>query len=398
MNYSYIIAGGGLAGASALEGIREVDKAGTILLIGKERHLPYHRPPLSKGLWSGKKKFDDIFVHSEGFYRDNGVTVQLDRRLAAIDPSAKTATDDQGTEYGFEKLLLATGGNPNPLTIPGAAESGICYFRTLDDYLAISPLCQKGVSALVIGGGFIGTELAAALSLKKVGVTMLFPESRPCMKILPGDLGNHVLTEFQNRGITVVNRDKPSFIEKSKGKYIVQSQGGLRIECDIVIAGLGIAPSTDIAENAGLEVQNGIRVNSFLQTSHPDIFAAGDNAFFPQSWSGRYGRVEHWDNALNQGGRAGKNMAGAMEPYAYVPYFFSDLFDLGYEAVGEIDSQYDTVADWQIENNKGVIYYLQRNKVVGVLLCNIWDRVEQARKLIKWDFPADRKSLNNMKW
>ena len=393
MKFTYIIVGGGLAGASAIEGIREIDKTGSILLLGRENRFPYHRPPLSKGLWTGKKKIDDIFVHDERFYIDQGVTVQLGRTVSGVDAAAKIATDNEGIEYRFEKLLLATGGDPTALRIPGNNEAGVFYFRTLDDYLAILPLCQTGASALVIGGGFIGTELAAALSLKRVNVTMIFPESRPCLKIFPSDLGAHVLTDFQERGIQVITRDKPSFVEKEKGKYVVRSQGGRRIECDFVVAGLGITPSVDCAKSAGLAVENGILVNALLQTSHPDIFAAGDNAIFPQSWSGLPGRVEHWDNALHQGKRAGRNMAGAQEPYTYLPYFFSDLFDLGYEAVGEIDSRHETFADWQDENKKGVIYYLKENIVVGVLLCNVWEKVDKARELIKKNGPIVPESL-----
>lgn len=393
MKFSYIIVGGGLSGASAIEGIREIDKSGTIILFNKERRNPYNRPPLSKGLWTGKKKIEDIYVYDERFYSDHGAALQLGRTISRVDAQAKTITDDEGTEYGFEKLLLATGGDPITLNIPGAADSGLVYFRTLDDYLGISPKCQEGASALIIGGGFIGTELAAALSLKKVKITLLFPDSRPCFKMFPGDLGTSILASFQQRDIRVITRDKPSYIEKTKGGYQVHSQGGQRIECDMVVAGIGIAPSVGCAELSGLDVGNGIRVNSFLQTSHPDIFAAGDNAFFPQSWSGAGGRVEHWDNALNQGRLAGRNMAGAHEPYTYVPYFFSDLFDLGYEAVGQIDSRLETFADWQIENKKGVVYYLKDNKVAGVLLCNVWDKVDLARELIKRDSLIERESL-----
>jgi 3-phenylpropionate/trans-cinnamate dioxygenase ferredoxin reductase subunit len=394
MKFSYIIVGAGLSGASAVEGIREIDKTGSILLLGKENHPPYHRPPLSKGLWTGKKKVDDIFVHSERYYIDQGVTVQLGRKISGIDAAAKIITDGEGIEYTFEKLLLATGGDPSTLSIPGGNESGVFYFRTLDDYLALSPLCQSGASALVIGGGFIGTEMAAALSMKKVHVTMLFPDSRPCFKVFPESLGLSVAKLFEDRGIQIITRDKPSTIEKTRRKYFVQSQGSRRFECDFVIAGLGITPSVDCVKRAGLDVENGIRVNALLQTSHPDIFAAGDNAVFPQPWSGLPGRIEHWDNALNQGRQAGRNMAGAHEPYVYIPYFFSDLFELGYEAVGEVDSRHETVTDWQEENKKGVIYYLKENTVVGVLLCNIWEKVDQAREMIKKNTPVDQKSLH----
>jgi 3-phenylpropionate/trans-cinnamate dioxygenase ferredoxin reductase component len=383
MKYSYIIIGGGLTGASAIEGIRERDKEGSVLLISKEKHLPYHRPPLSKSLWSGKKKVDDIFVKNESYYGDQGVTVLLEKEVASLDTKSKIITTNTGKAFQFEKLLIATGGEPIKLKIPGTLENGLFYFRTLDHYLSLIQLCQEGASALIIGGGFIGTELAAALSLKKVKITMVFPQSRPCSKIFPESLGLHILKTFQERGIEIVTRDKPSAIQKMRNKYRILCESGKSIESDMIIAGIGIAPNVELAQQTGLTIGNGILVNSFLQTSQPDIFAAGDNASFPQAWSEVQGRVEHWDNALSQGKLAGKNMAGAHEPYTYMPYFFSDLFELGYEAVGEIDSRLETFVDWQEENKKGAIYYLRKNKVKGVLLCNIWDKVESAREMIK---------------
>lgn len=393
MKFSYIIIGGGLSSASAIDGIREYDKNGSILIISKEHFLPYHRPPLSKGLWTGKKKVDDIFVQNKRFYSDNGVTVDLGKEISGLDANNKSITNNTGERYQFDKLLLATGGEPIRLRIPGASENGLVYFRNLDHYLTLSPLCHEGATALVIGGGFIGTELAAALSIKKVKVTMIFPEARPCFKIFPEYLGLHVVKIFQEHGIEIMTRDKPMIIQKAGKKYRIHCESGKWIEGDMVIAGLGIVPSTELAEKAGLEVKNGVVTNSLLQTSHPDIFSAGDNTSFPQSWSEAQARVEHWDNALNQGRLAGKNMTGARENYSYMPYFFSDLFDLGYEAVGEIDSRLETFVDWQEENKKGVVYYLKENKVKGVLLCNIWEKVDKARELIKRGNPVIQESL-----
>jgi 3-phenylpropionate/trans-cinnamate dioxygenase ferredoxin reductase component len=393
MRYKYIIVGGGLAGASAIEGIRDLDKDGSILLISKEKHLPYHRPPLSKSLWTGKKKVIDIFVKNQSFYDDNGVCVLLEDEIVGLDAKNKSISSRAGECYEFDKLLIATGGEPRKLQIQGGEENGVFYFRNLDHYLALEPACRENATALVIGGGFIGTELAAALSSRKVGVTMLFPENRPGYRIFPEYLGLHILQMFRERGMKIVTRDKPAVIEKAKGKYLVQCESGKQLEAEIIIAGAGIMPSVGLAESAGLAVQNGIVVNSLLQTSHPDIYSAGDNTSFAQAWSGVQNRVEHWDNAMHQGRLAGKNMAGAGEPYDYMPYFFSDLFDLGYEAVGEIDSRLETYADWQEENKKGAIYYLRDKHVKGVLLCNIWEKLNDARALIKKGAPVIVESL-----
>jgi NADPH-dependent 2,4-dienoyl-CoA reductase/sulfur reductase-like enzyme len=199
----------------------------------------------------------------------------------------------------------------------------------------------------------------------------------------------HVLKLFRERGIQVITEDQPIAIEKNAGKWIMHSKRGKKIESDMVVAGIGIAPSTGLASEAGLKTENGIVVNSFLQTSRPDIFAAGDNASYPDALRGSNVRVEHWDNAANQGRLAGKNMAGAHEPYVYMPYFFSDLFDFGFEAVGNIDSKLETFADWREENVKGTIYYLQGNKIKGIMLCNTWGKLNIARSLIQKAEPVD---------
>ena len=385
--YDYIIAGGGLAGASAVEGIRERDAKGSMLLIGEERHLPYNRPPLTKGLWTGKKKVEDIFVQKADFYSRQNVEIRRGTKVVSIDSEAMSVTDNAGTVYGFEKLLLATGGMPKRLPVPGGELPGIIYYRYLDDYLAIQPKAQEGKSVVVIGGGFIGTEIAAALSLKNLKVTMVFPANRPCNRIFPDYLGEHVLKEYRKRGITVLTEDAPVAIQRNGGSFRVQTKKDNLLEAEICIAGIGITPSTELAQKAGLAVGDGIILNSFLQTSHANIYAAGDNACYPDAFRGIATRVEHWDNALNQGKCAGKNMAGAREPYTYMPYFFSDLFDFGYEAVGEIDPKLETRAVWQAQNEKGIVYYLKDNTIRGVLLCNVWDKVDAARASIKNNEP-----------
>ncbi len=380
--YDYVIVGGGLAGASAVQGIREIDPLGTALLIGEETHLPYDRPPLSKKLWLGKKKVEDIFLHGREFYDNNAVTMALGMKAAEIDPDGKMVLGANGERHGFGKLLLATGCAPRRLAIPGGDLEGICYFRNLDDYLQIRNQAAEGKSALIIGGGFIGSELAAVLSAT-LNVTMLFPDAYPCSRVFPDYLGRAVQRRFQEHGINILGSDKPVSFSKSGGRFLTRTASGKTIESDLVIAGIGVVPETALAQGAGLEVGNGIVVNRYLQTSHPDIYAAGDNAYFPYQALGQSMRIEHWDNALNQGRSAGRNMAGAGEPFTYQPYFFSDLFELGYEATGEVDSRLDTFADWQKENETGIIYYLRDGKVRGVMMCNVWDKVETARELIR---------------
>jgi 3-phenylpropionate/trans-cinnamate dioxygenase ferredoxin reductase subunit len=392
-SYHYVIVGGGLAGASAMEGIRERDQKGSILLINNEKHLPYDRPPLSKKLWFGKKKVEEIFLHKKEFYEQNNVAMTIGVTVTSLDAKNKTVTDNQGRTYRFKKLLLATGGAPRTLPVHGGALEGICYYRTLDDYVRIRKESTEGKSAVVIGGGFIGSEMAAALNVNKVDVTMIFPESSLVSRVFPEYLGRAIQDQYRARGIQILANDKPAGFSKNGNRFVTYTVGGKKIESDMVIVGIGVAPSLELPRKAGLQTANGVIVNEYLQTSLPDIYAAGDIAFFRYQALGKQTRVEHWDNALNQGKWAGRNMAGASEPYTYMPYFFSDLFEFGYEAVGEVDASLETFADWQKENDTGVIYYLKDGKVRGAMMCNVWDKVEAARALIRRGEPMTPEQL-----
>jgi NAD(P)H-nitrite reductase large subunit len=394
----YVIVGAGLSGGSAVDGIRERDKDGSILLLGNERHLPYDRPPLSKKLWFGKKKVESIFLHDQAFYAGSGVDLVLDVEVEGLDPARKTLHDNQGNEWRYHKLLLATGGIPNVLDVPGAQLDGVSYYRYLDDYTTTRAAAAEGKSAVVIGGGFIGSEMAAALRINKLEVTMVFPGTYLGQRVFPEGLGRAIQAHYLEKGVRILAGDAPTAFEKKGDRFVTTTRGGQRLKSDLVIVGVGIKPATQLAAAAGLEVggsafplgratpsqrDNGIVVNEFLQTSNPDIYAAGDNALFPYLALKQPMRVEHWDNAVNQGKHAGANMAGAGAPYAYMPYFYSDLFEFGYEAVGDINTSLETVADWQQENVKGVIYYLKDGAVRGAMMCDVWEKVEAARELIR---------------
>ncbi len=382
-SYRYVIVGGGLAGASAVRGIRAVDADGSILLVGNEPVRPYNRPPLTKDLWFGKKQVDDIYIgKSPTFYADNHVELRLETAVVALDPRGKVIRDSQARTVGYEKLLLATGGIPRALDIPGGDLEGVCYYRYLADYHAIRAQAADGKSAVIIGGGFIGSELAAALATAGVHVTMIYPDPYLVSRVFPESLGRRLQEMYQGRDITIYNGDAPISIERSGAAYVTKTKNGQAICADMVIAGIGIHPVTGLAEEAGVAVENGVTVNAYLQTSNPDIYAAGDNASFPYQALGMQTRVEHWDAALSQGKQAGRNMAGAGEAYTYMPYFYSDLFEFGYEAVGEVDARLDTLADWQKEFETGVIYYLREGVVRGVMLCNVWEKLDAARALI----------------
>ena len=381
--FKYVVVGAGLTGSWAIEGIRTIDQSGSILLIGDESYLPYDRPPLTKKLWFGKKKVEDIFVRPQQYYADHHADVVLNTKAEAIDPGGKTVTCRDGRVYHYEKLLLATGGSPRRLDIEGGNLDGIYYYRYLSDFVRLKEEVHAGTQALIIGGGFIGSEIAAALNINKAAVTMLMRETYLTEQALPTPLGQAIKADYIRRGVNIISEDSPVSIARRGTKFVTRTQRGKEITSDVVIVGIGIKPETQLAQSAGLAVENGIAVNEFLQSSVPDIYAAGDNANFPYAALGRRMRVEHWDNAINQGKTAGMNMAGAHTAYTYMPYFFSDLFDFGYEAVGLVSSKLETVADWQKENDTGVMYYLEDGKVRGAMMCNVWDKVDAARELIQ---------------
>ena len=392
--YSHIILGGGLTGAAAVEGIRQHDANGSILLMSTEPDLPYDRPPLSKQLWTGAKRVEEIFVQPQSFYIDHRVDLRLRTEAVQLDVASHTLRDLAGNTYRYDKLLLATGGTPRRLTIPGGDLKGISYYRTLNDYHQVRAAVAPGKSAVVIGGGFIGSEMAAALCINRMAVTMIFPQQWLVSRVFPEPLGRSLTDYYRSKGVTVLAEDVPASIEQNSNTYVVQTRGGRQVRADLVIAGIGIMPNVSLAEAAGLKTGNGIIVDQFLQTSNPDVYAAGDVAFFPEDVLGPR-RIEHWDNAISQGKHAGRNMAGAHEPFTEMPYFFSDLFEFGYEAVGEVESRLETFADWQEPNKTGVIYYLSNGRVRGAMMCNVWGKVDAARELIRKGVPMQVQDLHD---
>jgi len=299
--------------------------------------------------------------------------------VKAIDAKQKTVVDDRKEIYSFGKLLLATGGAPRRLAF-GAEE--IIYFRTMGDYRRLRELAEKGRRFAVIGGGFIGSELAAALAMNQKQVVMLFPSSGICERMFPPDLSQFLNEFYRKKGVEVWNGESAASLERRGAELVIKTKSQREITVDGVVAGLGIQPNLDLAIMAGLETADGIVVDEFLRTSRPDIYAAGDVAFFYNPALERRLRVEHEDNANTMGRLAGRNMAGSAEPYQHLPFFYSDMFELGYEAVGEVDSRLSMMADWKEPHREGVVYYQKDGRVRGVLLWNVWGQVDAARELI----------------
>ena len=372
--YKYLIVGGGMTADAAIGGIRQADPSGSIGLIGAEPHPPYNRPPLSKALWKGAS-VDTIWRGTS----DQGVDVHLGRSVEGLDIRRKLVADDRGVTYTWEKLLLATGGRPRRFSF---GDDHIIYYRLLDDYTHLRALTERGQRFAVIGGGFIGSEIAAALAMNKKEVVMLFPGQAIGGSLYPGDLAAFLNEFYQKKGVDVRAGARVVGTEQRGTQSAVKTQSGQTFYVDGVVAGLGIEPNVSLAQAAGLEINDGIVVDEGLRTSHSDIYAAGDVALFYNPSLGKRIRVEHEDNANIMGRAAGQAMAGNPEPYHHLPYFYSDLFELGYEAVGELDPRLEQVADWKQPYREGVIYYLDRGRVRGVLLWNTWDQVDAARALI----------------
>jgi NADPH-dependent 2,4-dienoyl-CoA reductase/sulfur reductase-like enzyme len=374
-HYPYLIVGGGMTADAAVRGIREVDTNAAIGVIGSEADPPYARPPLTKALWKGEP-LDSIWKWTA----QTGAQLHLGQRATALDLGEKTVTDAVGASYTYDKLLLATGGTPRRLAVGG---EHVLHFRTLADYRILREMAKPEASFAVIGGGFIGSEIAAALAMTGCKVTMLFPDAGIGGRIFPRDLSAFLVDYYREKGVDVHPGESVTGVAPQKGQLEVGTASGFRATADAVVAGLGIVPNTELAQAAGIQVEDGILVDRRLRTSDPSVFAAGDVARFEAPALGKRVRVEHEDNALTMGKAAGRSMAGDDTPYTHLPFFYSDLFDLGYEAVGDTDARLVTEADWKERFREGVITYRDGGKVRGVLLWNTFGQVDAARERIE---------------
>lgn len=379
---TFIIVGASLAGAKAAEELRERGFDGRVLLIGAESERPYERPPLTKDYLRGESARESTFVHEEGFYREYEISLMTDTIVTAVDPVAATVTLPDGSELGYDRLLLATGAEPRRLRVPGAELDGIHYLRTLADCDLLQDRLDGGGHVAVVGAGWIGSEFAASARQTGHAVTLIDPTALPNERIFGAEIGTFYRDLHARHGVDLVLGEGVESFEGDGALGRVRTSSGRVIECDLAVVGIGVVPRTDLARDAGLVLENGILVDEALQTTAPGIFAAGDVA---SAWHPFYGgqvRVEHWSNALNQGPAAARAMLGETVRYDHIPYFFSDQYEVGMEYSGYAPEWDQVVFRGEQASGEFIAFWLRDGRVAAGMNVNVWDVNDQIRALI----------------
>ena len=369
---SIAIVGAGLAGAKAAEALRKDGYHGRIDMFGDEPHVPYLRPPLSKDYLQGESELDAVFVHPPAWYDENRIDLHVSSRVEAIEPMAMKLRLDDGRRIEYDRLLLATGANPRRLHIPGANLAGVHYLRSLDDADALRRTALGAHRVVVVGGGWIGAEVAASLRQLGLPVAMIAEESVPLERVLGAEVGAVYRDIHAERGVELVMNQRVAAFRGQTAVEAVETADGTRIEGDLVVVGIGAEPRTNLAQDAQLDVGNGIIVNDRLETSAPGIYAAGDVAAAWHPLLHARLRVEHWDNARRQGRTAARNMLGHAEAYARIPYFYSDQYDLGMEYAGYAPAWDRIVFRGDPASRAFVAFWLLDGRVVAGMNANVW--------------------------
>lgn len=376
-----VVVGGGLAAAKAVEGLRERGYEGTLTLIGAEDHLPYERPPFSKGVLLGQEEPESAVVHGQDWYAEHDVELLTGTTATAIDLQGRTVTAG-GRTFPYDALLIATGSRPRHLAMVDESGARTAYLRTMDDSLALRPLLREGVSVLVVGAGWIGLEVASAARQDGAEVTVVEPAEVPLAKALGPELGERFAALHRAHGVDLRLGTGVEAVEHGEGGTDVTLSDGSHLSPDLVVVGVGVQPDVELAEQAGLHVDDGILVDATLRTSDPHVWAAGDVANHDHPDIGRI-RVEHWDTALNHGTHVAGAMLGSDEPYTAQPYFFTDQYDWGMEYVGHVGPDgYDEVVTRGEPADGMTAFWVRGGKVLAGMQINDWDATDHIRALV----------------
>jgi 3-phenylpropionate/trans-cinnamate dioxygenase ferredoxin reductase subunit len=390
---TFVIVGGGLAGAKAAEALRADAFEGRLVVIGAEPELPYERPPLSKGYLRAESERHEAHVHDEAFYSDNEIELRRGESAVSLDAADGTLELSGGERLGYDRLLLATGAEPRRLDVPGAGLSNIHYLRTLADADVLRAELPGTEHLVVVGAGWIGCEVAASARQLGVEVTVVEPADLPLERVLGPEVGRVFLDLHTDHGVRVLTGTGIESFEGDSSVARAVTGGGKALDCDRVAVGIGVVPRVELAASAGLAVGDGILVDERLRTSAPDVFAAGDVAGAEHPLLGGRVRVEHWANALNQGPAAARSMHGGTDPYDRLPYFFSDQYDFGMEYSGLARSWDEVVFRGDPARRKFIAFWLEGGRVVAGMNANVWDVTDPIQALIRAGEPVDPKRL-----
>jgi 3-phenylpropionate/trans-cinnamate dioxygenase ferredoxin reductase component len=390
---SYVVVGASLAGAKAVETLREEGFDGRLVLVGTEDERPYERPPLSKDYLRGEAGREKVYVHPERFYAEHDIDLRLGRTVESLDTSSGELELDDGTRLPYERVLLTTGAEPRRLSIPGAQLNGVLYLRSVRDSDALRARLDRGGAVVVVGAGWIGSEVAASARQRGLDVTVVEPASLPLEHVLGSELGAFYRDVHTDHGVRMLLGTGVEAFEGDGSVERVRTTDGRELECDFVVVGIGVQPRTALAERAGLATRNGILVDEHLQTSVPGVFAAGDvaNAYHP--FYGERVRVEHWANALNQGPAVARNMLGNETAYERLPYFFSDQYDVGMEHTGFARRWDRVVFRGDPAAREFIAFWVAEDRVVAGMNVNVWDVTDGVKQLISERVAVDDRRL-----
>ena len=383
---TFVIVGAGLAGAKAVEALREQGFGGRLVLIGSEPHRPYERPPLSKGYLGGTTDREKVFVHTKDWYAEHDVDFQPEKTVTGLDRAAGRVELNDGSTIDYTKLLLTTGSSPRRLSVPGADAEGVHQLRTLDDSDVLRELIATTSRLVVIGAGWIGLEVTAAARAAGVEVTVVESAELPLLRVLGSEVAQVFADLHVAHGVDFRFNASLAQITVADGRATGVTLGdGSQIPADAVLVGVGAAPNTQLAEAAGLAVDNGVLVDAGLRTEDPNVFAAGDLANAEHPLLGRRIRVEHWANALKQPATAAAAMLGREAAYAELPYFFTDQYDLGMEYVGHVEPDaYDQVVfRGDVPGREFIAFWLKDSRVLAGMNVNVWDVTDPIKALIR---------------